>query len=278
MHSCIYKKSLKNTYPTVWHLDFAILLTWQKERKNWHICQTCSHLALENWREVINAKPLEIASFHLCHIFLRLGKLPHLPNQLCKTVGDALSIKAVEKDVVVEGVAAEGEEDQVPPAGVGRRLGLEDGRDQEPDVLDTPGLVVKLRHEWIGRIVLDDRGVRHAGSGRSGGCGSSPSSVVLSPGACWFTATTSVRCTSPPTLCSTSRPNIWRSIYTLSVIKSPSAMFGSSTSRPPPSSPTSSPRASRPRPSPSFAPISTSPVASCVCGGLVCVLLFVSNL
>jgi len=47
-------------------------------------------LALGNWREVINAKPLEIASFHLCHIFLRLGKLSHLPNQLCKTVGDAL--------------------------------------------------------------------------------------------------------------------------------------------------------------------------------------------
>jgi len=47
-------------------------------------------LALENWREVINAKPLEIASFHLCHIFLRLGKLAHLPNQLCKTVEDAL--------------------------------------------------------------------------------------------------------------------------------------------------------------------------------------------
>ena len=57
--------------------------------KDWHICQTCSHLALGNWREVINVKPLEIASFHLCHIFLRLGKLPHLTNQLCKTVGDA---------------------------------------------------------------------------------------------------------------------------------------------------------------------------------------------
>ena len=36
---------------------------------------------------MINAKPLKIASFHLCHIFLRLGKLTHLPNQLCKTVG-----------------------------------------------------------------------------------------------------------------------------------------------------------------------------------------------
>ena len=202
------QKSLKNTYPMVFHLDFAILLTWQKEGKDWHICQACSHLALENWREVrarlrvevarvwrhpaarlfcelpiglpsmrdsiyalpivcvftyrssinarysinalrivfvgknssrqtpsgyaqtsrpqrlggnkfaanihpthgeekssakklcgsiifffwqmINVKPLEIASFHICHIFLKLGKLPHLPNQLCKTVEDAL--------------------------------------------------------------------------------------------------------------------------------------------------------------------------------------------
>jgi len=46
------QKKFKTTYPTVWHLDFAIFLTWQKERKNWHICQACSHLALGNWREV----------------------------------------------------------------------------------------------------------------------------------------------------------------------------------------------------------------------------------
>jgi len=70
------QKNLKNICPTVWHLDFAILLTWQKERKDWHICQTCSHLALENWREVINAKPLEIASFHLCHIFFETWQTP----------------------------------------------------------------------------------------------------------------------------------------------------------------------------------------------------------
>ena len=92
------QKSIKITYPTVWHLDFAILLTWQKERKGWHICQTCSHLALRNWREVINAKPLEIASFHICHIFLRLSKLSHLPNQLCKTVGDACICRKIPCD------------------------------------------------------------------------------------------------------------------------------------------------------------------------------------
>ena len=101
------QKSLKNTYPTVWHLDFAILLTWQKERNDWHICQTCSHLALENWREVINVKPLEIASFHLCHIFLRLGKLSHLPNQLCKTVGCSYpTLKANATSVQAHSLAA----------------------------------------------------------------------------------------------------------------------------------------------------------------------------
>ena len=41
----------------------------------------------------------------------------------------------------------EGEEDQVPPTGIGGRLRLEDDRDKELDVLDTPGLVVELRHE-----------------------------------------------------------------------------------------------------------------------------------
>ena len=73
--------------------------------------------------------------------------------------------RGVEEDVVVEGVAAEGEEDQVPPAGVGGRLELEDDRNEEADVLDTPGLVVELRHERIGRIMSDDRSVRRAGTG-----------------------------------------------------------------------------------------------------------------
>jgi hypothetical protein len=31
---------------------------------------------------VINDKPLGIASFHLYHIYLGLGKLPYLPNEL----------------------------------------------------------------------------------------------------------------------------------------------------------------------------------------------------
>jgi len=56
-------------------------------------------LALGNWREVINAKPLEIASFHLCHIFLRLGKLPHLPKQ---TVGMLSAVCLIEN---INGVA-----------------------------------------------------------------------------------------------------------------------------------------------------------------------------
>jgi hypothetical protein len=40
--------------------------------------------------------------------------------------------------VVIEGVAAESEEDQVPPTGIGGRLGLEDDRNEEADVLDPP--------------------------------------------------------------------------------------------------------------------------------------------
>jgi hypothetical protein len=66
--------------------------------------------------------------------------------------------RGVEEDVVVEGVAAEGEEDQVPPASVGGRLGLEDDRDEEAYVLDAPCLVVELHHVGVGRIVPDDRG------------------------------------------------------------------------------------------------------------------------
>jgi hypothetical protein len=64
----------------------------------------------------------------------------------------------------------------------------------------------------------------------------------------------------------------------LSVIGLPSARCGSFTYRPPPNSSISSPKASRPQPSPSFAPTSTSPVASCDCGGLMCILLFMSSL
>ena len=40
--------------------------------------------------QVINVKPLKIVSFHLCHIYLGLGKLPHLSNELCNTVGEQL--------------------------------------------------------------------------------------------------------------------------------------------------------------------------------------------
>ena len=58
--------------------------------------------------------------------------------------------------MVVEGIAAEGE-DHVPPASVGGRLGLEDDRNEEADVLDAPGLVVELHHVGVGRIVPDDR-------------------------------------------------------------------------------------------------------------------------
>jgi hypothetical protein len=66
------------------------------------------------------------------------------------------SDRGVNEDVVVEGVAAESKKNQVLPTGVGGRLGLEDDQDEESDVLDTPGLVVKLRHERVGRVMPDE--------------------------------------------------------------------------------------------------------------------------
>jgi hypothetical protein len=60
--------------------------------------------------------------------------------------------------VIVESVAVEGEEDQVPPTSVGGGLGLEHNRDEKADVLHAPGLVVELGHERISRIVPEDRG------------------------------------------------------------------------------------------------------------------------
>ena len=72
--------------------------------------------------------------------------------------------RGVDEDVVVEGVAVEGEEDQVSPTGVGGRLRLEDDRDEEPEVLDTPGpgSGAAPRGDRIGQIVPDDLSVGHA--------------------------------------------------------------------------------------------------------------------
>jgi hypothetical protein len=71
--------------------------------------------------------------------------------------------------VIVEGVAAEGEEDQVSSTSVGGGLGLEHNRDEKADVLHAPGLVVELGHEGISRIVPEDRGGGGAVARRAGG-------------------------------------------------------------------------------------------------------------
>jgi hypothetical protein len=65
----------------------------------------------------------------------------------------------VDEDVVVEGVAAESEQHQIPPAGEGGRLRLEDDRNEETNVLDPPGLVVQLSHERVGRVMPEDGSV-----------------------------------------------------------------------------------------------------------------------
>ena len=54
--------------------------------------------------------------------------------------------------MVVEGVAAEGEEDLVPPAPVGGGRGVEEDLDQGLDVLDAGGLKVELGDHGIGRV------------------------------------------------------------------------------------------------------------------------------
>ena len=54
--------------------------------------------------------------------------------------------------MVVEGIAAEGEEDLVPPAPVGGRRRVEKDGDQRLDVLDAGGLKVELGDHGIGRV------------------------------------------------------------------------------------------------------------------------------
>jgi hypothetical protein len=71
--------------------------------------------------------------------------------------------------VVVEGVAAKGENHQISPAGVGGRLRLEDDRDEKANVLNPPGLVVELGHERVRRIMPEDGGVVDGTSGRGRG-------------------------------------------------------------------------------------------------------------
>ena len=66
--------------------------------------------------------------------------------------------------MVVEGVAAEGEEDLVPLASGGGR-GVEEDGDQGPDVLNAGGLEVELGDHGVGRVVP---GFRSRGRGLVG--------------------------------------------------------------------------------------------------------------
>jgi hypothetical protein len=88
------QKSLQNSYPTVWQMDFAFLLTWQNPRMNWHICKLAIGLAFRlthysrvrsslsrrqvsffGFWQVNFAKPLEITFFSPPYIDLRVSKL-----------------------------------------------------------------------------------------------------------------------------------------------------------------------------------------------------------
>ena len=70
--------------------------------------------------------------------------------------------------MVVEGVAAEGEQDLVPPASVAGGRRVEEDGDQGPDVLDASGLEVELGDHGVGRVVP---GSRSSGRGLVGGRG-----------------------------------------------------------------------------------------------------------
>jgi len=89
------QKILKNTYPTVWHLEFAILLTWQKEGNDWHICQACSHLALRNWREVRARLRVEVTRVWRHPAARLFCKLPIGSSIMARYSIDALPIVCV---------------------------------------------------------------------------------------------------------------------------------------------------------------------------------------
>jgi len=94
----LQKKSLKTPIQQIWQLGSIILLTWQIEGTDSHICQARPRLASRPSREIHRpargrattpssrrqifffAKLLEITSFHFCHIYLRLGKLLRQTN------------------------------------------------------------------------------------------------------------------------------------------------------------------------------------------------------
>ena len=68
--------------------------------------------------------------------------------------------------MVVKGVAAEGEEDLVPPVAVGGGRGVEEDGDQSPDVLDAGRLEVELGDHGVSRVVPSSRS---SGRGLVGG-------------------------------------------------------------------------------------------------------------
>ena len=77
--------------------------------------------------------------------------------------------RRVEEDVVVEGIAAEGKEDLVPPAPVGGGRRIEEDEDQSLDVLDTSSLEEKLGDHGIGRVGPGSRTRGQSLVRRSGG-------------------------------------------------------------------------------------------------------------
>jgi hypothetical protein len=90
------------------------------------------------------------------------GNRPHDPSEYDVVEVDPRSSRrhagGVVEDVVIQGVAAKGKDEQFLPACVGRRLWLQDDRNHETNVLDTPSLKVELSHERVSRVMPEHRG------------------------------------------------------------------------------------------------------------------------
>jgi len=90
------QKYLKNTYPIVWQLSFAILLTWQIEEKDSHICQTSPCLASRASREI--RRPLGLVAWLLLPLAIKFSYEDW--RRYCDSVPSTLAITLHQSEVL----------------------------------------------------------------------------------------------------------------------------------------------------------------------------------
>ena len=103
-------KCSKKRYPTVLHLEFAILATWQMSEQTWQKCQVVVGFANSITRAKSRARkarawrpsifiicpvqipiPLEMTYFYHLHFVMGVCKQQQMPSQFAKAFGDALT-------------------------------------------------------------------------------------------------------------------------------------------------------------------------------------------